>query len=167
LGILYESYIHPFTIITTLPIAAFGGLGTLLLFNSELNLYAYVGFFMLLGIIAKNGIMMVDFAKQNREKGLNKFDSIYNASLVRFRPILMTGVAAIAGAVPIAIGVGSGGGTRVSLGLVVVGGLIFAQIITLFVTPGVYLIMESFQEKFLDRFELSRSTSAKRFLIKK
>ncbi len=167
LGILYESYIHPFTIITTLPIAAFGGLGTLLLFNSELNLYAYVGFFMLLGIIAKNGIMMVDFAKQNRERGMNKFDSIHNASLVRFRPILMTGVAAIAGAIPIAIGVGSGGGTRVSLGLVVVGGLIFAQIITLFVTPGIYLIMESFQEKFLDRFELSRSTSAKRFFTKK
>jgi hydrophobic/amphiphilic exporter-1 (mainly G- bacteria), HAE1 family len=161
LGVLYESYIHPFTVLTTLPVAAFGGIGTLLLFNSELDLYAYVGLFMLLGIIAKNGIMMVDFAKQNREKGENMFDSIYDSCLVRFRPILMTGVAAIMGALPIAIGVGADGSSRVSLGLVIVGGLIFSQIITLFVTPGIYLYMEIFQERVLDKFEITRSDAAR------
>ncbi|MCP4179909.1 MAG: efflux RND transporter permease subunit [bacterium] len=161
LGVLYESYIHPFTVLTTLPVAAFGGIGTLLLFNSELDLYAYVGLFMLLGIIAKNGIMMVDFAKQNREKGEDMFNSIYDSCLVRFRPILMTGVAAIMGALPIAIGVGADGSSRVSLGLVIVGGLIFSQIITLFVTPGIYLYMEIFQEKVLDKFEITRSDAAR------
>lgn len=162
LGILYESYIHPVTVLTTLPVAAFGGLGTLLIFNSELNLYAYVGFFMLLGIIAKNGIMMVDFAKQNLEKGESGFNSIYDACLVRFRPILMTGLAAIMGALPIAVGIGADGESRRSLGLVIVGGLIFAQVITLFVTPGIYLYMEAFQEKYLDKFELTRSEAARR-----
>ncbi len=161
LGVLYESYIHPFTVLTTLPVAAFGGIGTLLLFNSELDLYAYVGLFMLLGIIAKNGIMMVDFAKQNRDKGEDMYNSIYDSCLVRFRPILMTGVAAIMGALPIAIGVGADGSSRVSLGLVIVGGLIFSQIITLFVTPGIYLYMEIFQEKVLDKFEISRSDAAR------
>ncbi len=87
LGILYESYIHPFTVLTTLPVAAFGGIGTLLLFNAELNLYAYVGLFMLLGIVAKNGIMMIDFANQNLEKGMNRKDAIHDACIVRFRPI--------------------------------------------------------------------------------
>ena len=160
LGVLYESYIHPFTVLTTLPVAAFGGIGTLLIFNSPLDLYAYVGLFMLLGIIAKNGIMMVDFAKQNREKGDGMLSAIYDACLVRFRPILMTGLAAIMGALPIALGVGADGDSRRSLGLVIVGGLIFAQIITLFVTPGIYLYMEWVQEKILDRFELSRSQAA-------
>lgn len=164
LGILYESYINPFTVLTTLPVAAFGGIGTLLIFNSQMDLYAYVGLFMLLGIIAKNGIMMVDFAKQNREKGENKFDSIYNACLVRFRPILMTGLAAIMGALPIALGIGADGESRRPLGLVIVGGLTFAQIITLFVTPGIYLYMESFQEKFLDKFELTMSDAARKKL---
>ena len=164
LGILYESYIHPFTVLTTLPVAAFGGIGTLLLFNSELNLYAYVGLFMLLGIVAKNGIMMIDFAKQNLESGKNSFDAIYDACLVRFRPILMTGVAAIMGAMPIAIGIGADGESRRSLGLVIVGGLVFAQIITLFVTPGIYLYMEAFQERFLDKFEFTRSDAARKKL---
>ncbi|MEI6054784.1 MAG: efflux RND transporter permease subunit [Lentisphaerota bacterium] len=167
LGILYESYIHPFTVLTTLPVAAFGGLGTLIIFNGELNLYAYVGLFMLLGIIAKNGIMMVDFASQNREKGEKMLSAIYNACLVRFRPILMTGLAAIMGALPIALGIGADGSSRQSLGLVIVGGLVFAQIITLFVTPGIYLYMEMVQEKFLDRFELSRSPSASKALESK
>lgn len=167
LGILYESYINPFTVLTTLPVAAFGGIGTLLIFNSQLDLYAYVGLFMLLGIITKNGIMMVDFAKQNREKGENKFDSIYDACLVRFRPILMTGLAAIMGALPIALGIGADGESRRPLGLVIVGGLTFAQVITLFVTPGIYLYMESFQENFLDRFELTRSDAARKELESK
>lgn len=164
LGILYESYINPFTVLTTLPVATFGGIGTLLIFNSQLDLYAYVGLFMLLGIIAKNGIMMIDFAKQNREKGEDKFNSIYNACLVRFRPILMTGLAGIMGALPIAFGIGADGESRRPLGLVIIGGLTFAQIITLFVTPGIYLYMESFQEKFLDKFELTRSDAARKEL---
>jgi len=163
LGILYESYIHPVTVLTTLPVAAFGGLATLLLFGSELSLYAYVGIFMLLGIVAKNGIMMVDFANQNLEKGdVTDMEAIYDACLVRFRPILMTGVAAIMGAVPIALGLGADGASRRPLGLIVVGGLIFSQIITLFVTPGIFLYMQSFQEKVLDRFELSRAGSSRK-----
>ncbi len=149
LGILYESYIHPFTVLTTLPVAAFGGLLTLLVFGAELSIYAYIGMFMLLGIVAKNGIMMVDFANQELDQGKSGFDAIYNACLIRFRPILMTGLAAIMGAVPIAIGYGADGESRIPLGLIVVGGLIFAQVITLFVTPGVFLYMNGFQERFL------------------
>ena len=166
LGILYESYIHPFTVLTTLPVAAFGGLGTLFLFHSELNLYAYVGLFMLLGIVTKNGIMMVDFAKQNLEAGKSSFEAIFDACLVRFRPILMTGMAAIMGALPIAIGIGADGESRRSLGLVVVGGLVFSQVITLFVTPGIYLYMEAFQEKYLDKFEITRSDAARKKMQK-
>ncbi|MFC1643699.1 efflux RND transporter permease subunit, partial [Chlamydiota bacterium] len=162
LGILYESYIHPFTILTTLPVAAFGGFLTLLVFRSELSLYAYIGTFMLLGIVSKNGIMMVDFAKQNMEEGKNSFDAIYDACLVRFRPILMTGLSTIMGAMPIALGFGADGSSRRPLGLIIVGGLAFAQVITLFVTPGIFLYMQKFQEKYLDRFELTRSISAKK-----
>lgn len=162
LGILYESYVHPLTILTTLPVATFGGLATLFIFNSELSLYAYVGLFMLLGIVAKNGIMMVDFANENLRKGSNDFDAIYQACLVRFRPILMTGLAAIMGAMPIALGFGADGSSRKPLGLIVVGGMIFSQVVTLFVTPGLFLYMQKFQRRFLDRFELTRSDSARK-----
>ena len=162
LGILYESYIHPFTVLTTLPVAAFGGLATLLIFGSELSLYAYIGMFMLLGIVAKNGIMMVDFASQYLEQGQTTRDAIYNACINRFRPILMTGISTIVGALPIAIGFGADGASRRPLGLIVVGGLIFAQVITLLVTPVIFIYMQVFQEKFLDRFELSRSITARR-----
>lgn len=163
LGILYESYVHPMTILTTLPVATFGGLATLYLFRSELSLYAYVGIFMLLGIVAKNGIMMVDFANENLLKSnMTDFDAIYNACLVRFRPILMTGLAAIMGALPIALGYGADGASRKPLGLIVVGGLIFSQIITLFVTPGIFLYMQKFQERYLDKFEMTRSDSARK-----
>lgn len=161
LGILYESYVHPLTILTTLPVATFGGLLTLLLFGSELSLYAYVGVFMLLGIVAKNGIMMVDFAQQNLEKGASDFDAIHQASIVRFRPILMTGLAAIMGAVPIALGYGADGESRRPLGLIVVGGLIFSQVVTLYVTPGLFLYMQKFQRRYLDKYELTRSTGKK------
>ncbi len=158
LGILYESYIHPFTVLTTLPPAAFGGLLTLYIFGSELSLYAYIGIFMLLGIVSKNGIMMVDFAKQNMEEGgQNAYDAIYDACLTRFRPILMTGASTIMGVMPIAIGLGADAAARRPLGLLIVGGLAFAQVITLFITPGIFLYMQAFQEKFLDRFELTRS----------
>ena len=157
LGILYESYIHPFTVLTTLPPAAFGGLLTLYIFGSELSLYAYIGIFMLLGIVSKNGIMMVDFAKQYMEEGDNAFDAMYRACLTRFRPILMTGASTIMGTMPIAIGLGADAAARRPLGLLVVGGLAFAQVITLFITPGIFLYMQAFQEKVLDKFELTRS----------
>jgi len=162
LGVLYESYVHPFTILTTLPVAACGGLLTIFFFGAELSLYAYIGMFMLLGIVAKNGIMMVDFAEQNLEKGMNNLEAIHDASLVRFRPILMTTMAAIMGAMPIALGFGADGPSRIPLGLIIVGGLAFAQIITLFVTPGIYLYMQIFQEKVLNKFEISRSGAAQK-----
>ncbi len=162
LGVLYESYIHPLTVLTTLPVATFGGLATLFIFRSELSLYAYVGIFMLLGIVAKNGIMMVDFANQNLAKGnVSNFDAIYNASIVRFRPILMTGIAAIMGAMPIALGFGADGSSRMPLGLIVVGGMIFSQVITLFITPAIFLYLQDFQEKYLNKYELLREGSAR------
>ena len=148
LGILYESYIHPFTILTTLPVAMFGGFLTLYAFGSQLSLYAFIGVFVLLGLITKNGILMVDFALQRKAEGMNSYDAIHDACVVRFRPILMTGMCAILGALPIALGYGADASSRVPLGLVVVGGMIFAQLITLFVTPGIYLYMEKIQDKF-------------------
>jgi HAE1 family hydrophobic/amphiphilic exporter-1 len=164
LGILYENYVHPITILTTLPVATFGGLLTLFLFGSELSLYGYVGLFMLLGIVAKNGIMMVDFANVNLQKGATDFDAIYEACLVRFRPITMTGLAAIMGAIPIAFGFGADGASRRPLGLIVVGGLIFSQVITLYVTPGLFLYMQKFQARVLDKYELTRSEAARKNL---
>jgi HAE1 family hydrophobic/amphiphilic exporter-1 len=163
LGILYESYIHPFTILTTLPVALFGGFFTLfgvqqlgqvfpsLAFyatNSQLSLYAYIGVFVLLGLITKNGILMIDFALQRKAEGMNSYDAIHDACVVRFRPILMTGLCAILGALPIAYGYGADASSRIPLGLVVVGGMIFAQVVTLFVTPGIYLYMEKIQDRF-------------------
>lgn len=148
LGILYESYIHPFTILTTLPVAVFGGLLTLLAFGSELSIYGYIGMFVLIGLITKNGILMVDFAEQRRREGMNSYDAIYDACLVRFRPILMTGLCAILGTMPIAMGYGADASSRIPLGLVVVGGMVFAQVITLFVTPGIFLYMDKIQERF-------------------
>jgi HAE1 family hydrophobic/amphiphilic exporter-1 len=148
LGILYESYIHPFTILTTLPVALFGGFLTLYAFGSELSLYAYIGVFVLLGLITKNGILMVDFALQRKAEGMNSYDAIHDACIVRFRPILMTGLCAILGTMPIALGYGADASSRKPLGLVVVGGMIFAQVITLFVTPGIYLYMEKIQDRF-------------------
>jgi HAE1 family hydrophobic/amphiphilic exporter-1 len=163
LGILYESYVHPFTVLTTLPVAAFGGLATLLFFGSELSIYAYIGIFMLLGIVSKNGIMMVDFASQNlEEKNATSSEAIYDACITRFRPILMTGASTVIGALPIACGFGADGASRRPLGLIIVGGLLFAQVITLLVTPGIFLYMQDFQEKFLNRFELTRSGSARK-----
>ena len=163
LGILYESYIHPFTVLTTLPPAVFGGLATLLLFRSELSLYAYIGIFMLLGIVSKNGIMMVDFATQNMEERNEKpFDAIYNSCIVRFRPILMTGMSTIMGAIPIALGFGADGASRKPLGLIIVGGLAFAQVVTLFITPGIFLYMQDLQDKFLDKFELTKSGTSRK-----
>jgi HAE1 family hydrophobic/amphiphilic exporter-1 len=162
MGILYESYVHPFTILTTLPVATLGGLATLWIFGQDLSLYAYIGIFMLLGIVAKNGIMMVDFANENLAKGATNYNAIYEASIVRFRPILLTGVSTILGALPIALGYGADGSSRMPLGLIIVGGLIFSQVVTLFVTPGIFLHMQAFQEKYLNRWELTREGAARR-----
>ncbi|MGA2962100.1 MAG: efflux RND transporter permease subunit [Candidatus Korobacteraceae bacterium] len=157
LAILYESYLHPFTVLSSLPVALVGGLLTLWIFGAEASLYAYIGMFMLMGIVKKNGIMIVDFAQQRIEHGVKDDQAIHDASIERFRPIMMTTMAALLGALPIALGFGADGASRRPLGLVVIGGLIVSQFITLFITPAIYLYMEEFQERVLDRFAFFRS----------
>jgi HAE1 family hydrophobic/amphiphilic exporter-1 len=148
LGILYESFIHPLTILTSLPLAGFGALVTLVLLGTDLNIYSFVGLIMLVGLVKKNGINMVDFAiEAQRSQGKKPVDAIYEACVVRFRPIMMTTMAALMGTLPIAIGFGAGAESRRPLGLAVVGGLLFSQFLTLFVTPVFYLYMESVREK--------------------
>src|SRR5256886_2622574 len=161
LAILYESYVHPLTVLSTLPTALVGGLLTLLLFGQEASLYAFVGMFMLMGIVKKNGIMIVDFARHRVENGEAADKAIHDASMDRFRPILMTTLAAVFGAVPIALGYGADGSSRRPLGLVVVGGLIVSQFITLYITPVIYLYLEQFQEKVLDRTSFFGSRHAR------
>ncbi len=157
LAILYESYLHPITVLSSLPVALLGGLLTLWIFGAEASLYAYIGMFMLMGIVKKNGIMIVDFAEQRVRQGIADDQAIHDASMERFRPIMMTTAAALLGAMPIALGYGADGSSRRPLGLVVVGGLIVSQFITLFVTPAIYLYLEEFQQKVLDRFSFFRS----------
>ncbi|MGE5277221.1 MAG: efflux RND transporter permease subunit [Acidobacteriota bacterium] len=148
LGILYESFIHPLTILTALPFAGFGALVTLLVFRTELSIYAFVGIIMLVGLVKKNGIMMVDFAVEaQRLGGKDAEGAIYEACLVRFRPIMMTTMAALMGTLPIAMGFGAGAESRRPLGLAVVGGLLFSQLLTLFVTPVFYVVMDRFQRR--------------------
>jgi HAE1 family hydrophobic/amphiphilic exporter-1 len=148
LGILYESYIHPITILSGLPSAGFGALITLYLFHMDLNIYAFVGLIMLIGIVEKNAIMQIDFALEaERNQGLSPMQAIYEGCLIRFRPIMMTTMAALLGAVPIAVGYGAGGEARQPLGLVVVGGLLFSQLVTLYLTPVFYTYMSGILEK--------------------
>jgi len=145
LGILYESFIHPFTILSALPLAGAGALATLLLFGVELSIYAFVGIIMLVGLVKKNGIIMIDFAIEAQKRGKDRFEAIHEACIVRFRPIMMTTMAALFGTLPIALGFGAGAEARQPLGLAVVGGLLVSQSLTLFVTPVVYTYLEALQ----------------------
>jgi hydrophobic/amphiphilic exporter-1 (mainly G- bacteria), HAE1 family len=151
LGVLYESFVHPVTILSGLPSAGVGALLTLMIFHQELNLYSFVGIIMLIGIVKKNAIMMIDFALEaERNEGKSPEESIYQGALVRFRPIMMTTAAALMGTLPIALGIGAGAESRRGLGLAVVGGLLFSQVVTLYITPVYYIYLDRVQRKFTD-----------------
>ncbi|MBV9505078.1 MAG: efflux RND transporter permease subunit [Acidobacteriia bacterium] len=153
LGVLYESYVHPITILSGLPSAGFGALLTLLLFNIELSIYSFVGLIMLIGIVKKNAIMQIDFALEAERRGKAPLDAIYEGCMIRFRPIMMTTMAALLGGVPIALGYGAGGEARRPLGMAVVGGLAFSQMMTLYLTPVVYTYLAAA----LNRWRASRT----------
>jgi HAE1 family hydrophobic/amphiphilic exporter-1 len=147
LGILYESFIHPITILSGLPSAGLGALIILLLFNLNLDVYGFLGLILLVGIVKKNAIMMIDFAIEvQRSEKLGPEEAIYRACLVRFRPIMMTTLAAILGSLPIAIGLGEGGEARQTLGMTIVGGLLASQVVTLYITPVFYIYLDRLQK---------------------
>jgi HAE1 family hydrophobic/amphiphilic exporter-1 len=145
LGILYESFIHPITILSGLPSAVFGALLTLVIFHKQLDLFAFVGIIMLFGVVKKNAIMMIDFAIGAQRQGRTPDEAIWQGCLLRFRPIMMTTVAALFGTLPIALGYGEGADARQPLGLAVVGGLVVSQFLTLYITPVIYLYLERVQ----------------------
>jgi HAE1 family hydrophobic/amphiphilic exporter-1 len=152
LGVLYESYVHPLTILSGLPSAGFGALLTLMIFHVDLSIYAFVGLIMLVGIVKKNAIMQIDFALEaERKEGRSPAEAIYEGCLIRFRPIMMTTMAALLGAIPISLGWGAGGEARRPLGLAVAGGLMFSQLITLYLTPVIYIYMAGVVERWSAR----------------
>jgi HAE1 family hydrophobic/amphiphilic exporter-1 len=161
LGVLYESFIHPITILSGLPFAAFGALVTLLLCRLDLDIYGFVGIIMLIGIVEKNAIMMIDFAIEAQRAGnRTPAEAILEAASVRFRPIMMTTMAALMGAIPIAVGWGAGASTRRPLGVAVVGGLAFSQLVTLYVTPVFYTYLDELQLRFSKRRRAERRSVA-------
>jgi multidrug efflux pump len=161
LGVLYESFVHPITILSTLPSAGVGALLALQLFHLDLDIVAIIGIILLIGIVKKNGIMMVDFALEGeRHHGLDATEAIYQASLLRFRPILMTTMAALLSGIPLAFGTGIGSELRRPLGVAMVGGLLFSQVLTLYTTPVIYIFFDNLGARFSDHTSKGRITEA-------
>ncbi len=157
LGVLYESYIHPLTVLSTLPSAGVGAVIALLIFQTEFSIIALIGVILLIGIVKKNAILIIDFALDaERTGGLSTRDAIYQASLLRFRPIMMTTFAAMLGALPLAVGWGEGAELRRPLGITIIGGLLVSQVLTLLTTPVVYLYLDRFRRRSSEELELAR-----------